>query len=78
MPKPTLADVLAARQSDPRALRGAITVVGGKTRLVFPAVGEFGRFSVVVSGSTLKTEDDPRDALAADAPASDGETETAD
>lgn len=60
MAKQTLQDALSARRDDPRALRGAISMVGGKPRIVFGVVGQHGRFSVDVDGDDLKLVDDPR------------------
>ncbi len=59
MAKQTLEAALLARRSDPRALRGAITIVKGKPRIVFGVVGEHGRFSVDVKGNKMTLCDDP-------------------
>ena len=68
MAKQTLQDALSARRNDPRALRGAISMVGGKPRIVFGVVGDHRRFSVDIDGDDLKLVDDPR-ADEAEAPA---------
>lgn len=60
MAKETLESVLKARRDDPRALRGAISMVGGKPRIVFGVVGDHRRFSVDIDGDDLKLVDDPR------------------
>ena len=60
MAKQTLQNALSARRNDPRALRGAISMVGGKPRIVFGVVGDHRRFSVDIDGNDLKLVDDPR------------------
>ena len=60
MAKQTHEDALLARRDDPRALRGAISVVKGRPRIVFGVVGDHRRFSVDVDGDDLKLMDDPR------------------
>lgn len=57
--KQTLEAALLARRDDPRALRGAITIVKGKPRIVFGVVGDHGRFSVDVKGNKMTLCDDP-------------------
>lgn len=56
----TLQAALLARSNDPRALRGAITIVSGMPRIVFGVVGDHRRFSVDIDGNELKLVDDPR------------------
>lgn len=58
----TLESALLARRDDPRALRGAITFVCGKPRIVFGVVGDHRRFSVDVVGDKITVADDPRGA----------------
>jgi len=60
MAKQTLQNALSARRDDPRALRGAISMVGDKPRIVFGVVGDHRRFSVDIDGDDLKLVDDPR------------------
>lgn len=60
MPKQTLEAALLARRDDPRGLRGAISIVKGKPRIVFGVVGEHRRFSVDVKGDEIVLVDDPR------------------
>lgn len=60
MPKQTLEAALLARREDPRALRGAISIVKGKPRIVFGVVGDHRRFSVDVDGDDIALVDDPR------------------
>ena len=60
MAKQTLEAALLARRDDPRALRGAITVVHGKPRIVFGVVGDHRRFSLDVVGDEISLADDPR------------------
>lgn len=62
MAKQTLEAALLARRDDPRALRGAITFVRGKPRIVFGVVGDHRRFSVDVVGDKITVADDPREA----------------
>ena len=75
--KQTLEAALLARRNDPRALRGAITIVKGAPRLVFGVVGEHKRFSVDISGDEVKLVDDPRREVEAEAPESAPEAEPA-
>jgi hypothetical protein len=77
MAKITLEAALLARRDDPRALRGAITIVKGKPRIVFGVVGDHPRFSLDVNGNKIKVFDDPRGTdTDADEPAPDAVSET--
>lgn len=58
--KPTLQEVLAARQRDPRALRGAIGVRGNRLFITFGEVGENPRFALEVTDNDVSVINDPR------------------
>lgn len=60
MSKNTLEQALMARTADPRAMRGTITLNGGKLMLTFGAVGQNRRLSIAVDGDDLSIADDPR------------------
>lgn len=60
MKKTTLEAALLARRDDPRALRGAITFLGGKPSIVFGVVGDHRRFSIAIEGNKMTLTDDPR------------------
>ena len=54
----TLEAELKARRNDPRALRATLSLVGGKTRIIFPAVGEYVRKAIEVNGDEVSLVDD--------------------
>lgn len=60
MAKQTLEEILLARREDPRAMRGALTIVKGVPHITFGVVGEHRRFSLAVKGDDFDLVADPR------------------
>ena len=58
----TLAEALAARRADPRAMTGALSIVGGVARITFGAVGRIPRTVIEVDGDEMSIATDPRPA----------------
>lgn len=58
----TLAEALAARRADPRAMTGALSIVGGVARITFGAVGRIPRAVIEVDGDDMNVSVDPRPA----------------
>ena len=54
----TLEAELKARRNDPRALRATLSLMGGKTRIILPAVGEHARKAIEVDGDEISLVDD--------------------
>jgi 6-phosphogluconolactonase/glucosamine-6-phosphate isomerase/deaminase len=54
----TLQAALKARQDDPRALRATLSLTGGRTHIILPAVGRHARTVIAVSGDTITLVDD--------------------
>ena len=58
--KTTLEEELRSRCDDPRAMRGALAIVGNKPCIIFGVIADHRRFSVEVTGNKLDLLDDPR------------------
>jgi hypothetical protein len=54
----TLQAALKARQDDPRALRATLSLTGGRTHIILPAVGRHARTVIAVSGDEITCVDD--------------------